>query len=140
MSQATAPPRSDETADRAAPFAFASTDAQERERLRSAALRSAPRPSVLEASIGSLRGAGPQRLREWAWQARALARHVLEPLPAELRAGRGLAGAGDAVAVAHFPSDPGEAVRARERLAFEELFLHQAALAARRQSHDAARP
>jgi ATP-dependent DNA helicase RecG len=81
-----------------------------------------------------------QRLREWAWQVVSLARHALEPLPAELRARRGLAGAGDALTAAHFPGDLAEAERARERLAFEELFLHQAALAARRQGRDAARP
>src|SRR5205085_6654065 len=43
-----------------------------------------------------------QRLREWAWQARGAAKHVLEPLPADLRARRRLAAAGDAVAAAHF--------------------------------------
>jgi ATP-dependent DNA helicase RecG len=81
-----------------------------------------------------------QRLREWAWQVRPLARHALEPLPAELRARRHLAGAGDALAIAHFPDSLGEAERARDRLAFEELFLHQAALAARRQGRQASRP
>jgi ATP-dependent DNA helicase RecG len=81
-----------------------------------------------------------QRLREWAWQVVPLARHALEPLPAELRARRHLAGAGDALAIAHFPDSLGEAERARDRLTFEELFLHQAALAARRQGRQASRP
>jgi ATP-dependent DNA helicase RecG len=81
-----------------------------------------------------------QRLRDWAWQVRPLARHALEPLPAELRARRHLASAGDALAVAHFPDSLDEAERARDRLAFEELFLHQAALAARRQGRQASRP
>jgi ATP-dependent DNA helicase RecG len=81
-----------------------------------------------------------QRIREWAWQARPLARHALEALPAELRARRRLPGAGDALAAAHFPSDRAAAESARGRLAFEELFLHQAALAARRRDRDAARP
>ena len=85
-------------------------------------------------------GLRAQRLREWAWQAMPLARHALEPLPAELRARRRLAGAGDALAVAHFPKDLDEAERARERLAFEELFLHQVALAARRRGREARRP
>ncbi len=85
-------------------------------------------------------GLRAQRLREWAWQVRSLARHALEPLPAELRARRHLADAGDALAVAHFPDSFGEAERARDRLAFEELFLHQAALAARRQGRQASRP
>ena len=81
-----------------------------------------------------------QRLRDWAWQVRPLARHALEPLPAELRARRHLAGAGDALATAHFPDSLDEAERARDRLTFEELFLHQAALAARRQGRQASRP
>jgi ATP-dependent DNA helicase RecG len=81
-----------------------------------------------------------QRLREWAWQVVPLARHALEPLPAELRARRHLAGAGDALAIAHFPDSLDEAERARDRLTFEELFLHQAALAARRQGRQASRP
>jgi ATP-dependent DNA helicase RecG len=81
-----------------------------------------------------------KRIREWAWQARALARHAIEPLPAELRARRRLAGVGDALAAAHFPERLADAERARERLAFEELFLHQAALAARRQGREASRP
>ncbi len=82
----------------------------------------------------------PQRIRDWAWQVQPLARHALEPLPAELRARRRLAGAGDALATAHFPGDLAGAERARERLVFEELFLHQAALAARRQGRQANRP
>jgi ATP-dependent DNA helicase RecG len=81
-----------------------------------------------------------QRLRDWAWQARPLARHVVEPLPAELRARRHLALAGDALTAAHFPRSLGEADEARRRLAFEELFLHQVALAARRAERRARRP
>src|SRR4051794_5171833 len=38
-----------------------------------------------------------QRLREWAWQVRPLARNAIEPLPAELRGRRGLALAADAL-------------------------------------------
>jgi ATP-dependent DNA helicase RecG len=82
----------------------------------------------------------PSRLREWAWQALPLARCAVEPLPAELRARRRLAGVGDALAAAHFPAGAAEAERARDRLGFEELFLHQAALAARRQGRRARRP
>ncbi|MGH2988486.1 MAG: ATP-dependent DNA helicase RecG, partial [Solirubrobacterales bacterium] len=80
-----------------------------------------------------------QKLRDWAWQARVLAAYALEPLPASLRRRLSLAGAGDALAAAHFPADAAEVATARERLAFEELFLHQAALASRRSRHDAAR-
>jgi ATP-dependent DNA helicase RecG len=45
---------------------------------------------------------------------------------------RRLPGAADAIRAVHFPRDRAEAEAARERLAFEELFLHQAALAMRR--------
>jgi ATP-dependent DNA helicase RecG len=81
-----------------------------------------------------------QRLREWAWQALPLARHAIEPLPAELRTRRRLALAADALSAAHFPASLDEAVDARRRLAFEELFLHQVALAARRSARRARRP
>jgi ATP-dependent DNA helicase RecG len=74
----------------------------------------------------------PQRVREWAWQAGGAAAHALEPLPAEMRARLGLAGAGDALRAVHFPREMSEVEEARRRLCFEELFLHQAALAARR--------
>ncbi len=82
----------------------------------------------------------PQRIREWAERAVGLARNAVEGLPAELRARRGLAGAGDAIATAHFPESEEELATARRRLAFEELFLHQALLASRKRSRRAARP
>ncbi len=81
----------------------------------------------------------PQKIRDWEWQARGLARDAIEALPAPLRVRRGLASAADALAAVHFPADAEEVSTARERLAFEELFLHQAALASRRGQHDAAR-
>src|SRR5215211_3055463 len=81
-----------------------------------------------------------QRLREWAWQARPLAPFAVEPLPAELRARRRLALAGDALAAAQFPESLDQAEEARRRLAFEELLLHQVALAARRSHRRARRP
>lgn len=73
-----------------------------------------------------------QRLREWAFQAQAAVRDAIEPLPARLRTRRRLPAAADSLAAVHFPSSWEEAEEARARLAFEELFLHQAALAARR--------
>jgi ATP-dependent DNA helicase RecG len=82
----------------------------------------------------------PQRIREWAERAVGLARNAVEGLPAELRARRGLAGAGDAISAAHFPDSEEELAEARRRLAFEELFLHQALLASRKISKRAARP
>ncbi|HET8592337.1 MAG TPA: ATP-dependent DNA helicase RecG [Solirubrobacterales bacterium] len=74
----------------------------------------------------------PQRIREWVWQALPLARHAVEPLPGTLRAELRIASASDSLAAAHFPIDAHAAEAARERLAFEELFLYQAALVARR--------
>jgi ATP-dependent DNA helicase RecG len=74
----------------------------------------------------------PQRIRDWVWQALAYADDAIEPLPAELRARRGLAGIADALRAVHFPESEEDAEDARKRLAFEELFLYQAALATRR--------
>jgi ATP-dependent DNA helicase RecG len=82
----------------------------------------------------------PQRIREWAWQASALCREAIEPLPAELRARRGLAAIGDALGAAHFPDELEQVAPARRRLAYEELFLHQAALASRRRGRELERP
>src|SRR5205085_5918729 len=67
-----------------------------------------------------------------AWRIRELvrsavgahARDVLEPLPAELD----LPLRRDAVAAVHFPADLGEAERARERLALDELVTLQLAV------------
>src|SRR5512144_3344627 len=74
----------------------------------------------------------PQRIREWAWQAIPQARHAVEPIPAGLRSELRMASASDSLTAAHFPADQHEAEAARERLAFEELFLYQAALISRR--------
>jgi ATP-dependent DNA helicase RecG len=74
----------------------------------------------------------PQRIREWVWQALPLARHAVEPLPGRLRRALRMAPAPDALAASHFPGDEHAAEAARERLAFEELFLYQAALVTRR--------
>ena len=81
----------------------------------------------------------PNRLREWAAQALALAPNAIEPLPAELRARRALPGVADALTAVHFPATGDEPALARERLAFEELLLHQVALASRRRARDDAR-
>jgi ATP-dependent DNA helicase RecG len=82
----------------------------------------------------------PRRIREWAEQAVRWAPNVIEGLPAELRVRRGLAGVGDAIRAAHFPLSLEENEAARERIAFEELFLYQAVLATRKRSHRVARP
>jgi ATP-dependent DNA helicase RecG len=81
-----------------------------------------------------------QRIRHWVEQAIGLVGNVLEPLPMELRVRRELAGAADAVKAMHFPEAEDDVEQARERLAFEELFLYQALLTTRKQSHRTARP
>jgi ATP-dependent DNA helicase RecG len=73
-----------------------------------------------------------RKLREWAWQAMPAAPDFVEPLPAELRARRGMPGVADALVGIHFPSKAAEATAGRGRLAFEELLLHQLAIASRR--------
>jgi ATP-dependent DNA helicase RecG len=74
----------------------------------------------------------PQRIREWVWQAIPMARHAVEPIPGRLRRELRMAGAADSLVASHFPADEHAAEAARERLAFEELFLYQAALVSRR--------
>jgi ATP-dependent DNA helicase RecG len=82
----------------------------------------------------------PQKIREWAERAVAFAPNVVEGLPAELRARRQLGSAPDAFTAIHFPDDEEGLEAARRRLAFEELFLHQALLATRKRSQRTARP
>ncbi len=81
-----------------------------------------------------------QRIRQWVGQAMAWAGNVIEPLPAELRSRRGLAGVADALKAVHFPESEADVEQARKRLVFEELFLYQAVLAIRKRAHRAARP
>ncbi len=85
-------------------------------------------------------GLRAQTIREWAWQSMPLARDRAEPLPGGLRARLGFASSADAIFAAHFPESQAEAREARARLAFEELLLHQLALAVRRRSEREARP
>ena len=81
-----------------------------------------------------------QRIRQWVEQAIHWAGHMPEPLPAELRARRGLASVADAVKAVHFPENEADVEQARQRLAFEELFLYQAILTTRKRTRRAARP
>ena len=81
-----------------------------------------------------------QRIRQWMERAIRWVGNVPEPLSAELRVRRGFPGVADAIKAMHFPEDRDDAERARARLAFEELFLYQALLTTRKQSHRAARP
>ena len=85
-------------------------------------------------------GLRPGRVREWVQAAVPYARNAIEGLPAELRVRRGLAGVGDALHAVHVPESQADVEGARERLAFEELFLYQALLATRRRSRRRARP
>ena len=80
------------------------------------------RPPSAFAPSGSASGPGRRCARA------ARGRAAAGPLRAELR----MPGAADALVASHFPADQHQAEAARERLAFEELFLYQAALAARR--------
>jgi ATP-dependent DNA helicase RecG len=81
-----------------------------------------------------------QQIRAWIEQVVGWAPNAIEGLPAEMRARRGLAGVGDALSAVQFPDSIEEVEEARERLGFEELFLHQALLATRKRTHRTARP
>ncbi len=76
-----------------------------------------------------------RQLRRLAWQALGRAEGRLDSLPAAVRIRHRLPGAAEALRAAHFPALSGSepvAQEARERLAFEELLLHQVVLARRR--------
>jgi ATP-dependent DNA helicase RecG len=81
-----------------------------------------------------------QRIRHWMEQVIPLVRNEIEALPAELRSRRRLASVADALAAVHFPQGREDVEEARARLAFEELFLYQAVLTTRKQSHRVSRP
>ncbi|GAC1325773.1 MAG: ATP-dependent DNA helicase RecG [Thermoleophilaceae bacterium] len=74
------------------------------------------------------------RLRDLAWRSRSQAREVVEPLPAWLRLAESLPDRAAALTAVHFPESVTETPPARERLAFEELFLLELSLAARKRS------
>jgi ATP-dependent DNA helicase RecG len=79
-------------------------------------------------------GLSPAALRQLVWDDYGLIRHVIEPLPAALRVAERLPDRPAAVAAAHFPDSESDAGGARRRLAFEELFLLQLAVAGRRRA------
>jgi ATP-dependent DNA helicase RecG len=81
-----------------------------------------------------------QQIRAWIEQVVGWAPNAIEGLPADLRARRKLAGVGDALRTVQFPESIEDVEAARERLGFEELFLHQALLATRKRTHRSARP
>ena len=80
------------------------------------------------------KGITPDRLRELISDVRPLARAVVEPLPARLRVEEGLAERPAVLDAVHFPETEEDEQEARRRLAFEELFLLQLAVAGRRRA------
>jgi len=79
-------------------------------------------------------GISAARVRQLVWDAYHLIFDVVEPLPGRLRAGEGLTDRAAALCAAHFPDREEDERGARHRLAFEELFLLQLAVAGRRRS------
>jgi ATP-dependent DNA helicase RecG len=79
-------------------------------------------------------GISAARLRELMWEARPLMAAAVEPLPAALRVEERLPDRPAALTAVHFPESEEEEQGARRRLAFEELFLLQLAVAGRRRS------
>jgi ATP-dependent DNA helicase RecG len=74
------------------------------------------------------------KLRELVWSHRRAIREVVEPLPVWLRLAERLPDRPAAVDAIHFPEDEGEEPEARRRLAFEELFVIELSLAARKRA------
>ncbi|CAN5483310.1 ATP-dependent DNA helicase RecG [soil metagenome] len=85
-------------------------------------------------------GLTTQKIREWVFQALPQAVQAIEPLPAALRIRRKLPGIADSLTAIQFPADLDQVPLARQRLALEELILHQFSLAARRRGRDVSRP
>jgi ATP-dependent DNA helicase RecG len=77
------------------------------------------------------------RIRELAWNARAEIRNVVEPLPVWLRLAERLPERAAAIDAVHFPEDDEAEPEGRRRLAFEELFLFELSVEARRRARDA---
>lgn len=76
-----------------------------------------------------------RRLRVLVHRAiQACADRMSTAVPDDVRLRRGWPPLPEALRMIHFPNDMGEAARAREFLAFEELFLFQAAMAIRRRA------
>lgn len=73
-------------------------------------------------------------VRSLVWRALAEV-ELTEPLPEELRARRELLDFPTALRAIHFPKDPDELRRARDRLEYDELFHLQLGLALRRRIH-----
>jgi ATP-dependent DNA helicase RecG len=79
-------------------------------------------------------GISAAKLRELMWQAYPRMLASVEPLPTALRVAEALPDRPAALAAAHFPDREEDEQGARRRLAFEELFLLQLAVAGRRRA------
>jgi ATP-dependent DNA helicase RecG len=79
-------------------------------------------------------GISAARLRALAWEAYPRMLASVEPLPARLLVEESLPDRPAALAAAHFPDREEDEQGARRRLAFEELFLLQLAVAGRRRA------
>jgi ATP-dependent DNA helicase RecG len=79
-------------------------------------------------------GISAAKLRELMWEARPRMIETVEPLPAALRVEERLPDRPAALTAVHFPETEEEEQGARRRLAFEELFLLQLAVAGRRRA------
>lgn len=79
-------------------------------------------------------GISAAKLRELMWEAYPRMLASVEPLPARLRVEERLPDRPAALAAAHFPDREEDEQGARRRLAFEELFLLQLAVAGRRRA------
>ncbi|HEU0025219.1 MAG TPA: ATP-dependent DNA helicase RecG [Thermoleophilaceae bacterium] len=79
-------------------------------------------------------GLSAGRLRSLVWDARGRFLQVPEPLPARLRVSEALPERPAALSAVHFPDSEDDERGARRRLAFEELFLLQLAVAGRRRA------
>jgi ATP-dependent DNA helicase RecG len=79
-------------------------------------------------------GISAAKLRELMWEARPRMMETVEPLPASLRVEERLPDRPAALTAVHFPETEEEEQGARRRLAFEELFLLQLAVAGRRRA------
>jgi len=79
-------------------------------------------------------GISAAKLRELMWQAYPRMLASVEPLPTSLRVAEELPDRPAALAAAHFPDREEDEQGARRRLAFEELFLLQLAVAGRRRA------
>ncbi len=88
-------------------------------------------PSTADLSVRTIRAV----LHEAAPEAR----NLLDPLPAKVLARRRYPRRADAVLSSHFPGTLGEAARARDRLAFEELLLLQVAVLEKRATQTSSR-